>query len=168
MFNYGKKKQSYTDRLNNRGVARGMVAPQQTPFGARLGDLSEMLNTNNGKTMRTSKANDIIEPIRMLGEPRSEMQGPSRPMADPKRAPRVAGGVGSSSGVGGIRTTSGQGIIGDIGPSRAVRQRRAVGGLEGRGARPEAGTRSQGRPNRVRRSACMHLIEPLVWVYQLM
>lgn len=92
MFNYGKKKQSYTDRLNNRGVARGMVAPQQTPFGARLGDLSEMLNTNNDKTMRTSKANDIIEPIRMLGEPRTglpsslQMHGP---MAVPSRAPRA-------------------------------------------------------------------------------
>jgi len=47
----------------------------------------------------------------------------------------------TTSGVGNIRTTSGQGIIGDIGPSRKVRPTRAVGGLEGRGVRPTAGSR---------------------------
>jgi hypothetical protein len=140
MLNFGRRKQSYADRLRGTSVAPGMVAPAQTPYRAQLSELSELLNTNRGKTMRTSQAPDMSS-MRVLGDPVDSIQGPARPLPDPRRAPRTAGRVSSSSGVSGIRTTSGQGIIGDIGASRRVRPTRAVGGLEGRGVVPAPGSR---------------------------
>ena len=90
MLNFGRRKQSYADRLRGTSVAPGMVAPAETPYRAQLNELSERLNTNYGKTMRTSVAPDIYEPIKVLGEPRTPVQGPVGSMPDPKRAPRIA------------------------------------------------------------------------------
>jgi hypothetical protein len=139
MLNFGRKKNSYADRLRGTSVAPGMVAPTQTPYGARLNDLSEMLNTNNGKTMRTSVAPDMSS-MRVLGDPVDPVQGPGRLLPDPKRAPRTAGRVGSSSGVSGIRqTASGQGIIPGISASKRAQPVHI--GLDTRGVRPGPGQR---------------------------
>jgi len=119
-----------------------MVAPTKTPYGHQLDELAERLNPSS-KVMRTSQAADIYEPIKVLGEPRPAVSSAGQVHSSSLRPPRprVASGANPPSAVGNIRTTSGQGIIGDIGPSRKVRPTRAVGGLEGRGVRPDPGSR---------------------------
>jgi hypothetical protein len=81
-----KRKPSYADRLRTTNIAPGMVRPERTPYQMQLDELAERLNPSD-KVMRTSRAPDIYEPIKVLGDPVPQQMAPGR-LPDPARPAR--------------------------------------------------------------------------------
>lgn len=84
-----KGRQSYADRLraSRPSIGPGMVAPTKTSYGMQLDELAERLNPSS-KVMRTSRAADIYEPIKVLGDPRPAVSSSGAQLPIASRPPR--------------------------------------------------------------------------------